>query len=144
MKIIDIIKVNNKNGFDIADDTWDCGNYFECNTSLAECKDDYYRVQYVIGTQLEVIKLQLDWFTICNISEFIIKNIDMFNEFLNKVYKEEYQPQNMEEPIDPDDEYWCDFYIDGMFFDILNGNFAEPDYTILYNLMKKYNLVEEE
>ena len=128
-------------GFDISDDVFDFVNYFECYADFADCEDGYDKVMYLFGSNIKVLKFQPDWYSICNITEFIETNIDAFNEFLNQVYREEYQPQNFDRQYTSNDEEFYDIYIE-MFGYLLNGSFTDSEYNLLYNILKSHNINE--
>lgn len=143
MKLVECVAKHN-GGFDISDRTWDWGEYFDCADKLKNCGDYYDKVQWVLGKEIEVDKFDTTWFTVCDISGFIMKNIDVFNEFLNDVNREEWQPQNWEKQPEQDDEEFYELYIEGMFQDLLAGGYSEKSYEKLYRIMEKYGLTEGE
>lgn len=128
-------------GFDIGDDIFDWGNYFECYSDIKDCKDAYDKVQYVLAKNIEFVKYQKDWYSTCKITQFIEKYIDMFNDFLNEVWREEYQPRYFEKQYTSDDEEFYDIYLESMFSGLINGNYSESDYELLLKLMYKYKLI---
>lgn len=123
-------------GFDIADDIFDWGNYFGYDLE----SDDYYdKLLDFMADHIEFVKYQKDWYSICKITDFIVKYQDKFDKFLNEVYLEEYTPKylckkyNMPK-ISEDDELFYDVYFD-MFANLLNGNFSDEEYEKLYKIL---------
>lgn len=121
---------------DITDDIFDYLNYFYCDTdNVLANSDDYDKVQRWLGENIEAIRGDKD-IIVCKISEFIDSNRDIFDTFLNQVYKEKYQPRNMEY-IAKDSEDFYDYYM-VMFSDLINGNFATSDYTKLLKIINNH------
>lgn len=124
--------INNGKGFDIGDDVFDWGNYFDCPKDWNHCKDYYDRVQLLIGLNLKVLYMDFDWYTTCNVTEFIEKNIKAINEFMNEYYKEGYRPMDFEKQYTSDDEEFWEVYFQWFFAPVLNGGFSEEEYEDLY------------
>lgn len=129
MKLIELLRVMD-DGFDVADDLFDMGVYFYASDN---CGDYYDRVMLFFAQNIEVVKFQKDWYTICKIAEFIEANREAFDNFMNEVYNDAWQPQNRPK-YTIDDEEWYDLYID-CFLNLVNGNFSESDYELLYGFL---------
>jgi len=120
---------------DITDEIFDYLNYFDC--SIDKNKDDldaYDKVMLWLGESIEAIRGDKD-VIVCKISQFIDDNRTIFDKFLNQVYKEQYQPRNMER-IESESEEFYDYYM-VMFSDLINGNFAESDYEKLLKIINQ-------
>lgn len=120
---------------DITDDIFDYLNYFDCAIDKKDYQlDDYDKVMRWFAENIETTGGNQD-VIYCKITAFIDTHRAIFDTFLNKVYIKKYQPQNMEY-IDSDSEEFYDYYL-GMFSDLINGNFAEKDYTTLLKIINK-------
>lgn len=129
---------NSANSRDIADNIFDWVNCFELceletSANNSNIDDDYNNVLLWLADNIKVVETN-SVYIICNISEFLEQEKAIFNEFLNIVYKEQYQPQNME-PIESESEEFYDYYLEGLFGDLINGNFSDKDYSILWRII---------
>lgn len=125
-------------GRDIADDVFDfvnCFEFSELRTSANDnnLDDDYNNVMLWIADGVEVVDCDNDYIH-CRISDFIEKNRGLFDKFLNEVYREEWQPQNMDK-IESESEDFYDYYLEGCFGGLINGSFSDNDYTVLWRLI---------
>ena len=136
LKLIEAVEIHN-GGFDIADDVFDSGVYFDCNIVPVKDEDAYEKVMRWIGENVEVVKFQTEGFTICKITDFIIKNRAVFDEFFNQVHIEEYQPRNFKELTDDDEEFY-DIYITP-FEGLIVGSYSDRDYELLLTIIEKYS-----
>lgn len=123
---------------DIADNIFDWVNCFEVaeletSANKNNIDDDYNNVLLWFADNIETTSNNSDYIN-CNITEFIEGNRAVFDEFLNEVYKEEYQPQNMEK-IESDSEEFYDYYLEGVFGGLINGTFSDEDYSILWRII---------
>lgn len=132
MKLIECIKERNYR-LDIADNIWDWGNYFESEVNLLVEEDyDYYdKLMYLFAENIDVIKCNYDWYTVCDVSGFIWKNLNAFSKFMNAANNENFQPciQGVCESVD--DYLMLDIYI-ATFQELINGNYCEEDYEKLF------------
>jgi len=135
--LADAIKLGGSNR-DICDDVFDCLNCFEYNE---QPKDDFDRVLLWIAEGVEVLWGDKEVIC-CKLSQFIENHRRIFDAFFNEVYREEYQPKN-NPVIEYESEEFYDYYI-AAFFDIINGNFADEDYTTLINIINRPTLTEFE
>ena len=117
---------------DITDEIFDYLNFFDYSIENVN-QDDYDFCLDWFARNIEAIKGDRD-VIFCRISQFIDQHRNVFDAFLNEVYREEYQPRNMDY-IDVDDEYFYDYYL-AMFSDLINGNFSDEDYTLLANIIR--------
>ena len=117
---------------DITDEIFDYLNFFDYSIENVN-QDDYDFCIDWFARNIEAIKGDRD-VIFCRISQFIDQHRNVFDAFLNEVYREEYQPRNMDY-IDVDDEYFYDYYL-AMFSDLINGNFSDEDYTLLANIIR--------
>lgn len=133
MKLIECIKENHC-GLDIADNIWDWGNYFECEYYEGDCYDYYDKLMHLFAEHIDVVKYSEDWYTICDISGFIWENLNAFSKFMNAANNENFQPyiQGVCESIE--DYRMFELYI-ATFQELLNGNYCDSDYELLYNYL---------
>lgn len=138
MKLIEFMEFSDNYGFDIADDIWDWGNYFETPRNFKECENDYYNLlMWHFANNIEIVKYQEDWYSICKVSEFIYKNIKAFNKFMNEKNREGYRPNEYEEIESADDELMVDIYLP-TFENLINGNYSDDDYKKLCEYLINY------
>ena len=130
MKIYEFMKFSNKWGFDIGDEVFDWGNYFEVNDGLSS--EDFYDVVMVyFANNIEMVNYNEDWYSCCKVSEFIQSHRKAFDKFMEKCNSKYYQPNDK---VTMDDEEFYDLYIN-TFVNLINGNYAEEDYELLYELL---------
>lgn len=132
--IADVMKFSDTDSLDIGDEVFDWGENIDY---IPESNDGYNRVMKYFINNIECIKYSKDWYSTCKVSEFIEKNIDKFNTFLNEAYQEQYQPQNQEKQytIKEDPEEFYDMYMD-MMSSLLRGSFATSDYDLLADILE--------
>lgn len=124
-------------GFDIGDETFDYGIYYDYDVN----SESYYdRVLDFMAEKIEFVKYQKDWYSTCKITEFMESYQKQFDKFLNEVYCEEYTPQFIcnkykIDKITSDDELFCDVYIE-LFDNLIKGSFGEKAYKRLFELLK--------
>jgi len=123
---------------DIADNVFDWVNCFEFSEPKTSANDNniddnYNNVMLWIADNVQATAGDRNYIN-CNITEFIEENRAIFDAFLNVVYKDEYQPQNMEK-IEPESEEFFDYYLEGAFAGLINGNFSDEDYTTLWRII---------
>jgi hypothetical protein len=132
MKIYEFMKFSNKWGFDISDEIFDWGNYFEVDNNLTLQKADFYDIVMVyFANNIEMVNYNEDWYSCCKVSEFIQKHRKAFDKFMEDCNSEYYKPN---ENVTIDDEEFFDLYI-STFANLINGNYAEEDYELLYDLL---------
>lgn len=123
-------------GFDICDDIFDFGTYYDYDI---KSKNYYDRLLDFMASKIEFVKYQKCWYSICKITQFIEAYQKQFDEFLNEVYFEEYTPKyickkyNIDK-ITSDDELFYDVYID-LFNQLVRGGFDENSYRRLFELL---------
>ena len=130
MKIYEFMKFSNKWGFDIGDEVFDWGNYFEVDNYSME-KDSYDILMVFFANNIEMLNYNEDWYSCCKVSEFIQSHRKAFDKFMEKCNSEYYQPNDK---VTMDDEEFYDLYIN-TFANLINGNYAEEDYELLYDLL---------
>jgi len=126
-------------GFDIADNTYDWINYFECPKDWDKCNDYYDKLMLLFALNIECVRCTKSNIGVCKVCEFIVENIKAFEKFLNETYREEYQPQYLlakgHKVNDPNEDDWFyDIYLDA-FKHLCNGNFSESKYEKLFNYL---------
>ena len=133
MKIYEFMKFTNKWGFDIGDETFDWGNYFEVDHYSLE-KDSYDVLMVYFANNIEMVNYTEDWYSCCKVSEFIQSHRQAFDKFMVECNNEHYQPNN---EVSMDDEEFYDLYL-MTFENLINGNYADEDYELLYDLLLEY------
>lgn len=138
MKLIEFMEFSDNYGFDITDDIWDWGNYFETPRNFKECENDYYNLlMWHFANNIEIVKYQEDWYSICKVSEFIYKNIKAFNKFMNEENREGYRPNEYEEIESADDGLMVDIYLP-TFENLINGNYSDDGYKKICEYLINY------
>ena len=130
MKIYEFMKFSNKWGFDIGDEIFDWGNYFAID-NYNTTKDSYDIVMTYFANNIEMVNYNEDWYSCCKVSEFIQSHRKAFDKFMEKCNNKYYQPNDK---VSMDDEEFYDLYIN-TFANLINGNYAEEDYELLYDLL---------
>lgn len=137
MTLYELFK-DNDNGFDVSDNVFDFGVYY--GYDLNE-KNDYFDLLLdYIAKNVEVEKIQLDWYTICGFTKFIEKHQKELDKFLNEYYLEEYTPKYLAKKyglskisVDTDGELFYDIYFEFLEALII-GNVSTNGYEKLYKL----------
>jgi hypothetical protein len=130
MTIYEFMQFSKKYGFDIADEIFDWGNYFDVNYDSLE-KDSYDVLMVYFANEIEMVNYNEDWYSCCKVSEFIDKHRKAFDLFMKQANNKYYQPNG---DIAIDDEEFCDLYL-STFENLINGNYADEDYELLYQLL---------
>lgn len=125
-KLIDFCK--DGFGMDISDNIWGWGNYFVVDN---ESNDYYNKVMNFFAMNIEVLKYDLSFFTVCDISRFILDNKIAFDIFMNEVNSDDFKPRNNEKLCKVDDYVMFEIYI-ATFQELINGNYSDDDYKKLY------------
>ncbi len=137
MTLKELIQINDR-GYDVCDDIFDWGTNYDYNINP---KDYYDKALDLMASEIEVVKVQPKWYTICKFSEFVVKYQDVFDQFLNEENKEEYTPKYACEKLGVDrlnkdmGEFY-DIYLES-FASLLAGNYCESDYMKLYEMLKE-------
>lgn len=118
-------------GLDIGDNIYDWGNYFD----FSEDGDDYDRCMVVMAKEIEVVKVNPNWFSCCKITEYLEKYKEAFTDFMNTFYDDEYKPQ---EEIEAESEEFYDYYFD-LFTSLINGGWSDREYKWLADRLEKDN-----
>lgn len=133
MTILEFMKFSNKDGFDIADEIFDWATYF--GADLHDTTNDSYNVVMVyFANEIEMVNFREEWYSCCKVSEFIQSHRKVFDEFMRMANNEYFQPND---EVTIDDEEFYDLYL-ATFENLINGNYAEDDYELLYDLLLKY------
>lgn len=129
MTLYELIKQNG--GLDIGDNIYDWGNYFD----FSDDENDHYdRCMIIMAKEIEVEKINLEWFSCCKITEYLEKRKDTFTDFMNTFYDEMYKPINVENETDE----FFDYYID-LFTTLINGGWSDREYKWLADRLEKEN-----
>lgn len=122
--------VANNEGFDIGDNIFDYGNYFDFEAD----SDDYYDLCLgAMAKEIEAEQVKPHWYTICKITDFLEKRKDLFTEFMNTFYDEKY---HITEEIKSDNEEFYDTYIT-CFNIFINGGFSDRLYKWMYERLSE-------
>ena len=133
----ELIKMSNE-GYDVADDIFDWATNYDYDIDL----EDYYgKALDLMASEIEVVKIQPKWYTICKFSEFIEKYQDVFDKFFNEENKEVYTPKYAckelgVDRLNKDMEEFYDIYLNSL-ESLIAGNYCESDYKKLYEMLSK-------
>ena len=130
MTLYELVKQNG--GLDIGDNIYDWGNYFDFSD---DSSDDYDRCMVVMAKEIEVVKINPNWFSCCKITDYLEKHKEAFTDFMNTFYDDEYKPQ---EEIEAESEEFYDFYFD-LFTSLINGGWSDREYKWLADRLEKEN-----
>ena len=129
MTLYELVKEDG--GLDIGDNIYDWGNYFDFSDD--NC-DEYDRCMVVMAKEIEVIKVNPNWFSWCKITDYLEKHKDTFTEFMNTFYDDEYKPVEVENQS----EEFYDYYID-LFASLINGGWSDNEYKWLTDRLENKN-----
>ena len=115
---------------DIADDIYDFANNIGCERDKSKIKDPYDKLMRFFCTHIELSNYRPKWYSNAFVSEFIKKNIDVFNKFMEEENNEMFRPSTYDEI---DDETWYDLYMQ-TFANLINGNYSDRQYDKLYKM----------
>ena len=137
MTLKELIQINDR-GYDVCDDIFDWGTNYDYNINP---KDYYDKALDLMASEIEVVKVQPKWYTICKFSEFIEKYQNVFDKFFNEENKEEYTPKYACKELgvvrlNKDMGEFYDIYLES-FASLLAGNYCESDYMKLYEMLKE-------
>lgn len=133
MKIYEFMKFANSDGFDIADEIFDWCNFFGVDLHK-QANSSYDVVMVYFANNIEMVNYRENWYSCCKVSEFIQSHRKAFDKFMRMVNNEQYQP---DDTVTIDDEEFYDLYL-MTFENLINGNYAEKDYELLYDLLLEY------
>lgn len=123
--------VKQQGGLDIGDTIYDWGNYFDFSDD--DC-DDYDRCMVEMAKEIEVVKVNPNWYTSCKVTEYLEKYKDAFTEFMNTFYDDEYKLVDVENQS----EEFYDYYFD-LFTSLINGGWSDREYKWLADRLEKEN-----
>lgn len=108
---------------DIADNTYDFMVNFSCHLKKGQCHDNYALLMRRFATLIDCTAFDIESPTLahCDIVKFIKDNIEIFDEFMLKHNKEEFQPSPL---IEDESEVWYDVYM-GTFENLVIGNYSD-------------------
>lgn len=129
MALYELVKQNG--GLDIGDDIYDWGNYFDFSDDES---DDYDRCMVVMAKMIEVVNINLGWYSCCKITEYLEKHKEAFTDFMNTFYEEMYKPINVENET----EEFFDYYFE-LFTTLINGGWSEKEYKWLADRLENEN-----
>lgn len=131
--LYEVVKAGGKSR-DIADTIFDWAVYFDCPDKWEDCDDYYDKVMLLFALNIEVESTN-DSYIICKVTDFIERYRQQFDEFFNRVHKDEWQPRNMDF-IEEESEEFYDFYL-SCFESLVSGGYSIDDYKVLYNCLVK-------
>lgn len=129
MTIRQFSEFSGKYGFDIGDNTWDWGNYFECSKDIDGGYDEFCDF---VANNLVMICYRDNWYSTCKITEFLAKYDKAFRKFTNEYNGENWQLGDYE--IESDE--WFEI-IFATFDSLINGNYNDNSYSALVKLLKE-------
>lgn len=121
MNLYELVK--SKSGLDVCDKVFDVGMYFD----FSDDGDNYDRCMVDMAKRIEVIEVKENWYTICNITKFLETNKKIFDDFIEKFYKDEYKPKKS---YTPDEEEFYDVYVE-LFEQLVIGSWCDKHYAWL-------------
>ena len=130
MTLYELVKQDG--GLDIGDNIYDWGNYFDFYDDES---DDYDRCMVEMAKEIEVVKINPNWFSCCKITDYLEKHKEAFTDFMNTFYDDEYKPQ---EEIEAESEEFYDYYFD-LFTSLINGGWSDREYKWLADRLEKEN-----
>lgn len=135
MTLYEIMKLKQE-GFDIADTEWDWGTYVGF-IDEDQVEDAYDRFILYFIQNVEIERLNEDWYSPCKVAEFVVKHLNAFKKFFNEENREGYRPMDYEDADNSnEDEGFFEAYMCGI-ESLLCGNYCEDDYEKLYKLLTK-------
>lgn len=141
MSLFDTLRLAGSDGCDICDDIYDWGTYLGCPESWEKCSDYYEKCMLLFALNLTCLKYNDQAYSICKVTEFIWRNREPFERFMNEENKLEYTPrywQKKGETIDPDEDgIFYDVYME-TFESLLIGNYSESDYQKLFKYLTEW------
>ena len=116
---------------DIYDNIFDYEGVCFVYEETEEEKESIDIVLDYIARNLEVEKEVGDWL-VCKINDFCMKHKNIFDNFMNENYNEEWQPQVWEKhygrKLTDNEEEFCDYYLD-LFNCLIYGGVSEETYN---------------
>lgn len=129
MTLKEIMDLNNNYGFDICDETFDWGTYFYADFE-EEKGDSYNDLMCLFAEEIVCIKYKKDYYSICQVSQFILSYKEAFDRFMNEENNEFYKPKNYDNITMNDGDF--EIYL-LTFENLIIGNYSNSDYEKLYN-----------
>lgn len=140
--LYEYMKYTNTDTLDISDTIWDMGACMCVDLekdTLDKCEDYYDKLMLLLCLNIKIVKPQPDWYSVCEIAQFVNDNIRAFEKFYNEEYQEEYTPKYMlEHGQDPNnmnvDDGFYDIYMES-FDSLLAGGYSERQYKKLFEYL---------
>lgn len=144
--LYEMIQLNNYNGVDIYDDTWDLAVFLECPENWEAATDNYDKLMLLFALNLRTVfetrpadeqNDPLDTSSVCcAIGTFLWEHRDVFDPFFNAHNRAGYRPKDYAD-LDPDKD--SGFYSAYMmpFESLVVGNYSDKDYGELYDALLK-------
>ena len=129
MTIKQFMEFANKGGFDIGDDVWDWGVYFDLPRTI---DDNYDKFCEFVANNLTMVCYRDDWYSTCKVTEFLTKFDKAFRKFTNECNNENYQLGDCE--IESDQWFETIF---PTFESLIVGGYSENDYGRLVELLNE-------
>ena len=137
LNLWEMCQIAGKDGLDICDEIWDWGIYLDCGYKYIDDATEWYdKCMMLFALNFKVIKYDPEWYTVCNVAEFIHNNINVFIQFFNEENQDEYKPKNYDESIldYKKNEGFYDIFMQSMEC-LIAGGYGESDYKKLYELL---------
>lgn len=130
--LYDLARISdNSLDLDIGDNVFDWGEYI--GFELGAEDDAFNEAMILFSKRVNVIKLQPEWYTICDVYFFIIKNRRKLDLFAQRIYVEEFAKQFPK--ADPESEDFYDTYYN-MLSDFIRGNLSDEEYKTFCEIFK--------
>lgn len=141
MSFWEACKLAGVDGSDICDRDWDWGIFLGIPEakSLEECEDGYDRFCLLLALNLHCTELRTDWYTVCDVCDFIEANRKAFDRFLEEANREGYRPSDYEGHLNAnEDKGYYEVYMQSMEC-LIAGNYALEDYEKLIRYILEDN-----
>lgn len=130
-------RFNQIDGADICDEIWDWGIFLSCpdKGDVADLDDAYDKFCLILCLNLTCKKFVPDFYTPCNVCEFIEAHRKTFDAFLEEENREGFRPSDYPKPLNSNqDEGYYEVYMLSM-ENLIAGNYADSDYEKLVNML---------
>ena len=141
-RIRPLIEVIQEQGcIDIAGNIFDWGIAFDCACQIKDIHDGYDMFMYFIGREVNCLKFQPNWYSLCDVEKFIKKYISVFKKFFNEKNREGYRPMDYEDADNEErDLGFYEAYLQPL-ESLIAGNYIEDDYLELSKSLMNLKLI---
>lgn len=137
LSFFDACRLQGIDGSDICDKDWDWGIFLSCpdENDVEKLDDAYDKFCLLLCLNLECEGIRPDWYTPCNVCEFIEAHRKTFDSFLEKENREGYRPSDYPKPLKAnEDEGYFEVYMESM-ENLIAGNYCDSDYEELVQML---------